>query len=223
MAENEDAPIDETPANPAEQRMLDSEVRRVPKNALKEHMDRINNRNANREATAESLTPGMAPSQQTFPRPPKSATEQVKATMRDDPADPAKPVSGPTEIIEEVVRHAQRFGVFPHWPREKQAEVMGLVTRTIKQHAIAQQVAHVQQRDTVHARAYRERRRLAREAATLVRTYFQFGEVQKERCVEDPVFYTEALNYMGRFLMKVGSLPELPGDENPPPEEKTDA
>lgn len=53
MAEDEDsAPDLNAPTSDADQRMMNAGVERVPKNALKAHMDRLNDRSAKRDPAA---------------------------------------------------------------------------------------------------------------------------------------------------------------------------
>jgi hypothetical protein len=203
-----------TSAPVAPVRTIDNQPRRLAPNAITAHLNRLNDQNAGRETPP----PRIASPLQERPSTPGDGAKNYQWAREHDSAaaDPSQPVLGVLDLIEEINATSQRYGAFAHWPNEKKSAALALVTRTISQHAIAQQVVAVNRRDSVHARAYRERRRLAREAATLSRTYFQFGQVNPKSVIEDPTFHTEAVNYLGRFARKVADLPELPGDEPEP-------
>jgi hypothetical protein len=205
-----------TSAPVAPVRPIDNQPRRLSPNAITEHLNRLNDLNAGRQERYEPKHRGS------FPESDKATERMLTAEYRKqqgipDAADTSAPVLGVLDLIEEINATSQRYGAFAHWPNEKKSAALALVTRTISQHAIAQQVVAVNRRDSVHARAYRERRRLAREAATLVRTYFKFGQVQQQMITNDILVYTEAINYLGRFAKKVADLPELPSDEEKDP------
>lgn len=194
-------------------RPIDNQPRRLAPNAITEHLNRLNDLNAGRDHKATFSGNIIEPVHERYD--PKRDGPPVPHTPVG--SDPSAPVLGVLDLIEEINATSQRYGAFAHWPNEKKSAALALVTRTISQHAIAQQVVAVNRRDSVHARAYRERRRLAREAATLVRHYFQFGAVTKDRVEQDPVLTTEAYNYLGRFAKRVADLPELPGEEEKDP------
>lgn len=179
---------------------------RSVRQSVADRIDAMNDRSAKREPAPKS-----DPRVYQRPAPPQTAMPAPAA----DTADPSQPVIGTLDLVEEVVALTQRFGAFAHWPNEKKAYALGLVTRTARQLAIAQQVAAVGRRDSVHARAYRERRRLANEAKELVKAYAPrlTGEFTKDFVTDDPAFVTEALNYLGRFAKKVAALPDAPGEE----------
>jgi hypothetical protein len=207
-----------TSAPVAPVRPIDNQPRRLAPNAITAHLNRINDRNAGRDHHA-TFPEGRISSPVREAPPTQKSTDHDYKWAREHDTDTSAPVLGVLDLIEEINATSQRYGAFAHWPNDKKSAALALVTRTVQQHAIAQQVVAVNRRDTVHARAYRERRRLAREATTLSRTYWQFGNTEQRMLEADPTFYTEAINYLGRFVRKVAALPELPGEES---EEKTD-
>ena len=178
-------------------------------------MNAANNRNAGR--------PEEPPQQQIVLRKSPDSPEYVIATAPtarhvDDPSDPTKPVLGTTDLIEEIVVTTQRFGAFAHWPSDKKAEALGLVERVVKQRAIAQQVVAIARRDSAQARAYRERRKLAREAARLVHDYLLDPSGKRTRISSgeistDSNHYAEAIDHLGTFVAKIAALPAIPEDE----------
>lgn len=182
--------------------------------AIAEHMNRANDRSAGR------VTPPKAPKAQTTTEPravprlgPVPATAVV-AGLGMDPSDPTNPVLGPLDVVEEIVRTTQRYGALANWPNAKKSEALASVTRMAKQLKIADGVMAVARRDTLHARAYRERKTLAREAATLAKHYVnKFGPATADQAESDPTFYAEAVNYLGKFAVKVASIPDAPGEE----------
>jgi hypothetical protein len=200
-------PVTTPAADAAEQRPFNADVQRVAPNSLKRYMDRINDRNANRQETppvevTEAAEQHFARAAQQYQQ--HQEQKQMKRSPGESESDPSGPVHGPLELIEEIIAITQRFGHIAHWPTEKKTYALAMVTRTVKQMAIADRV-------------YRERRRLAREAATLVRAYFGEGEVTVRDLVEgnaEP--YVEAINYLGRFAKRVAEIPDTPGEDETP-------